>query len=59
MTTKQTEPKIAQNIIELIGNTPILKLTKLTQNPDCTILAKLELLNPGGSIKRPDRHPNA
>ncbi len=49
MTTQTTE--ISTNILQLIGNTPILKLTKLTQNTKCTILAKLEYLNPGGSIK--------
>lgn len=36
---------------ELIGKTPILKLNKLTTNLQCTVLAKLEFLNPGGSIK--------
>ncbi len=60
MTTKQTTktnnplPKkeaISENILQLIGNTPTLKLTKLTQNIECNVLAKLEFLNPGGSIK--------
>ena len=39
------------NILDLIGNTPILKLNKLTEGFQCTVLAKLEFLNPGGSIK--------
>ena len=39
------------SILDLIGNTPMLKLKKLTAGLQCTILAKLELLNPGGSIK--------
>lgn len=42
---------IAENILDLIGNTPLLKLNRLTKNVQCTILAKLEFLNPGGSIK--------
>ncbi len=51
---KKTQPpkaEVSENILQLIGNTPILKLTKLTQGIKCTVLAKLEYLNPGGSIK--------
>ena len=43
--------RFTDNILELIGNTPMLKLNKLTANVECTILAKLEFLNLGGSIK--------
>lgn len=39
------------NILELIGNTPLVKINKLNPNPKILILAKLESLNPGGSIK--------
>ena len=39
------------NVIELIGNTPIVKLNKITQGLQSHIYAKLEFLNPGGSIK--------
>ncbi len=42
---------IYKNIIELIGNTPLVKLNKVTRGIEATILAKLELLNPGGSVK--------
>ena len=48
--TQKTD-KLPNSILELIGNTPILKLNKLTANINCTILAKLEYFNPGGSIK--------
>ena len=52
---KQSRPiKVNQSsnsILDLIGNTPILKLNKLTTGLQCTVLAKLEFLNPGGSIK--------
>jgi cystathionine beta-synthase len=51
MTKQPTNPEIATSILQLIGNTPILKLTKLTQNTQATVLAKLEYFNPGGSIK--------
>lgn len=43
--------KPSNSILNLIGNTPILKLTKLTTGLQCTVFAKLEFLNPGGSIK--------
>lgn len=40
-----------QNILETIGNTPLVKINKLNPNPKVTMLAKLEFFNPGGSIK--------
>ena len=43
--------RVTENILNLIGNTPMLKLTKLTSDLQCTILAKLEFFNLGGSIK--------
>ena len=42
---------IKQNLEQLIGNTPMLKLQKLSAETGCTILGKCEFLNPGGSIK--------
>ena len=42
---------IGRNVLELIGNTPIVKINKLNPNPNVTIYAKLEGNNPGGSIK--------
>ena len=38
-------------IIDLIGNTPLVELKKLSPNPNVTIYAKLEGTNPGGSVK--------
>jgi cysteine synthase B len=38
-------------IIDLIGNTPLVELTKLNPNPGVKIYAKLEGNNPGGSVK--------
>jgi len=43
--------KIYQNIIELIGNTPLVKLNKIPDPDGADIWAKLEGLNPGGSVK--------
>lgn len=42
---------IHKNVLNLIGNTPIVKINKLTGKEDALILAKLEEYNIGGSIK--------
>ncbi|HEX8333173.1 MAG TPA: pyridoxal-phosphate dependent enzyme [Segetibacter sp.] len=39
------------NIIETIGNTPLIKINKITKDLPCTVLAKVEYFNPGNSIK--------
>ena len=43
--------KILNNILESIGNTPLIQLNRLTKTLNCSILVKLESLNPGGSVK--------
>lgn len=43
--------KYYENILELIGNTPVLKLNRVVEDGCATILAKLEYLNPMGSVK--------
>ena len=43
--------KIADTILDLIGNTPLVKLHKVTEGIAATVLVKLEYLNPGGSAK--------
>jgi cystathionine beta-synthase len=47
----QSEPEIADSLIDLIGDTPLLRLNRVTDDLTCTIAAKLEMLNPGGSVK--------
>jgi cysteine synthase B len=42
---------IMAGIIDLIGNTPLVEITKLNPNPNVKIYAKLEGNNPGGSVK--------
>ncbi|HYF31306.1 MAG TPA: pyridoxal-phosphate dependent enzyme [Chitinophagaceae bacterium] len=42
---------IKNNILETIGNTPLIKLNKITKDLPCTVLAKVEYFNPGNSIK--------
>ncbi|SDK60806.1 cysteine synthase A [Sediminibacillus albus] len=43
--------KVAQSIAELIGNTPIVKLNRTTDEDGAEIYAKLEFMNPGSSVK--------
>ncbi|EFI35675.1 cysteine synthase B [Desulfonatronospira thiodismutans ASO3-1] len=39
------------DLLSLIGNTPLVEIKALSPNPGVTILAKLEMSNPGGSVK--------
>ncbi len=43
--------KIAKNITELIGKTPLVQINKLAPKNGATVVAKLESWNPGGSVK--------
>lgn len=43
--------KICNNILDAIGNTPMVKLNKITAELPCTVLAKVEFFNPGNSCK--------
>jgi cystathionine beta-synthase len=43
--------KVYNNILETIGNTPLVRLNKITSGIDATILAKVETTNPGNSVK--------
>ncbi len=42
---------IKNNILETMGNTPMIRLNKITKSLPCTVLAKVEYFNPGNSIK--------
>nr|WP_205864200.1 cystathionine beta-synthase [Planosporangium mesophilum] len=39
------------NVVELIGNTPLVRLRNVTEGISATVLAKVEYFNPGGSVK--------
>src|SRR3989338_7584167 len=43
--------KVSANVLDLIGNTPMVKLVKLVDRSSSDVFAKLEMLNPGGSVK--------
>ncbi len=42
---------IKNNVLETIGNTPLIKLNKITKDLPCLVLAKVDYFNPGNSIK--------
>ncbi|HRH11841.1 MAG TPA: pyridoxal-phosphate dependent enzyme, partial [Bacteroidia bacterium] len=43
--------KVCKNILETIGNTPLVKLNRITKDLPCDVYAKVETFNPGNSIK--------
>ena len=43
--------KFGADVLELIGNTPMVELRKLVDKNSARVLAKLEMYNPGGSVK--------
>ncbi len=43
--------KIYDNVLETVGQTPLVKLNRITRGIEATILAKLEARNPAGSVK--------
>ena len=46
-----SRPIIADSIDQLIGDTPLVRLRRVTESVEATVLAKLEAFNPGGSVK--------
>lgn len=43
--------KVADSVSELIGNTPLVRLRRISEESGSTVVAKLEFANPGGSVK--------
>lgn len=43
--------KIHNNVLEIVGKTPLIRLNRLTVNSKATVVAKIESRNPGGSVK--------
>ena len=50
-TAEFTSLRVAENIADLVGETPVLHLRKIVPAGSADVFAKLEYLNPGGSIK--------
>ena len=43
--------EVLDTFLDAMGNTPLVRLNKVTRGIRATVLAKLEMLNPGGSVK--------
>lgn len=50
-TIERTRQQVADDITQLVGDTPMLKLKRLVPHGSAEVYAKLEYLNPGGSLK--------
>lgn len=50
-TDEFTHQQVYDNILATIGNTPLVKLNSVVDDLPCTIYAKVEFFNPGGSVK--------
>lgn len=49
--TEKRETRFSGSILDLIGNTPLVRLKRITKNPRLNLYGKLEYYNPSGSIK--------
>jgi cystathionine beta-synthase len=45
------EMEVSDSLLDLVGNTPLVRLDRIGRELSCHLLAKLEFLNPGGSVK--------
>ena len=43
--------EVVDSLLDLVGDTPLVRLDRIGRDLPCALLAKLELLNPGGSVK--------
>src|ERR1043166_4165561 len=42
---------VADSLLDLVGNTPLVRLGRVGRELECDLLAKVEMFNPGGSVK--------
>ena len=50
-TVERTCPRVTDDITQLVGETPILQLKRVVPTGSAEVFAKLEYMNPGGSVK--------
>src|SRR5436305_915481 len=51
ITSERSGLKYCNNALDAVGNTPLVKLNKVIDGAKCLVLAKIEYMNPGGSVK--------
>jgi cystathionine beta-synthase len=49
--TEPAAPQIADSLLDLVGNTPLVRMRRVAAHLTCDVVAKVELFNPGGSVK--------
>ena len=49
--TAPSRPRIADSVLDLVGDTPLVRLNRVVPEGSATIYGKLESMNPGGSVK--------
>jgi len=50
-TAAPTRPRLAASVLDLVGGTPLVRLNRVPRPGGAAVLAKMESLNPGGSVK--------
>ena len=50
-TAAPTRPRLAGSVLDLVGGTPLVRLNRIPKPGGAAVLAKMESLNPGGSVK--------
>ena len=48
---RSDELRVFDNILDTIGKTPLVRLNRVARSAGCPIYAKIEFMNPGGSVK--------
>ena len=51
LTDRGPKMEVADSLLDLVGNTPMVRLDRVGRDLPCPLIAKLEILNPGGSVK--------
>ena len=47
----RTDKNVRHGFADAVGNTPLIRLNRLSEETGCEILGKAEFMNPGGSVK--------
>jgi hypothetical protein len=50
LTDRGQKMDVADSLLNLVGNTPMVRLDRVGRDLPCPLVAKLEILNPGGSV---------
>ncbi len=51
LVSEDQQMQIADSVLDLVGNTPLVRLNQIAGHLDCPVVAKVEFFNPGGSVK--------